>query len=128
MDYKYRVNGENGSFVEYARIEDVPGGETYETIEIIEEVPVVIVPDKVTAIQFLVQLEIEGIPETAIIATINGMFANNLLTEQQKIMALISLKRATFFEHNHPFVSLIGMAFGKNEQQLDDIFINANKI
>ncbi len=76
----------------------------------------------VTAIKFLAQLEFEGITEDAILTLINN------LPNEQKIIAKISYKRATYFERDNPFIDLIGFAFGKTKEQLDDIFISANNL
>lgn len=39
MEFKYRVYGENGDFIEYATLEEIPEGAVYEIIEIIEPSP-----------------------------------------------------------------------------------------
>ena len=87
------------------------------TIQVTENVPAT-----VTAIQFLVQLKLEGINESDILTVINS------LPEPNKTIALISYNRATYFERENPLLLLVGQAFGFNSQKLDEIFINASKI
>lgn len=87
---------------------------------------VVIVPQEVFAIPFLVQLELIGINEGDIIAKIIQLHDLGLLDNEQKIMALISVKRATKFERSHPFIQIIASAFEKTSEEIDQIFINAN--
>jgi hypothetical protein len=85
--------------------------------ELIEEVPT-----EVTAIKFLVQLELEGVTEANILAIINT------LPEPNKTIANVSFKRATFFERDNPLLLLVGQAYGFNSAKLDEIFINADKL
>lgn len=81
-----------------------------------------IVPDKVTAIQFIAQLSFEGISEANIMAVIDT------LNEPDRTVAKVSYNRAVYFERTNPFISLIGQAFNKSEDDLDNIFINASNI
>jgi hypothetical protein len=80
------------------------------------------VPTQITAIKFLVQLQLEGVTEANILAIINT------LPEPNKTIANVSFKRATFFERDNPLLSLVGQAYGFNSTKLDEIFINANKL
>jgi hypothetical protein len=80
------------------------------------------VPTQITAIKFLVQLELEGVTEANILAIINT------LPEPNKTIATVSFKRATFFERDNQLLLLVGQAFGFNSAKLDEIFINANKL
>lgn len=92
------------------------------TPEEIAEANKSIVPEKVTAIQFIAQLSFEGISEQNIMAVIDT------LNEPDRTVAKVSYNRAVYFERANPFISLIGQAFNKSESDLDDIFINASKI
>lgn len=76
----------------------------------------------VTAIQFLTQLELEGITQDAILQVIETLEAPN------NIMARVSFLRATSFDRDSSFISLVGAAFEKTELELNDIFINANNL
>lgn len=100
-------------------------GATQEEIDVYNKS---LVPDKVSAIQFFTQLEFIGITQQMIIDTIEYLFSQGTLTEQQKILALISVMKAVYFERNNMFISLIGQAFNKTEEDLDTIFINASNI
>ena len=81
-----------------------------------------LVPETVTAIQFISQLSFEGITEDLIMTIIDT------LPEPNKTVAKVSYKRAIYFERNNHFISMIGQVFEKTEEQLDQIFINASKI
>ena len=91
-----------------------------------EELPTItvqeIVPEYVTALQFIIQLSLEGISESDIITVINT------LSEPNKTIAKVSFYRATIFERNNPLLLIIGQAFEFDSAKLDEIFINANKI
>lgn len=80
------------------------------------------VPNQVTAIQFISQLEFEGITEEQIMNKINT------LQEPNKTIAKVSYQRAVYFERNHPFIDMVGLVFGKSKNDLDNIFINASKL
>ena len=80
------------------------------------------VPSQISAIKFLVQLELEGVTEANILAIINT------LPEPNKTIATVSFKRATFFERDNLLLLLVGQAFGFNSAKLDEIFINADKL
>jgi len=80
------------------------------------------VPTQITAIKFLVQLELEGVTEANILAIINT------LPEPNKTIATVSFKRATFFERDNQLLLLVGQSYGFNSAKLDEIFINANKL
>jgi hypothetical protein len=80
------------------------------------------VPTQITAIKFLVQLELEGVTEANILAIINT------LPEPSKTIATVSFNRATFFERDNQLLLLVGQAYGFNSTKLDEIFINANKL
>lgn len=98
---------------------------TYEVIDKTEEE---IIADElynsteVSAIKFLIQLELEGVTEANILSIIDT------LPEPNKTIAKVSFKRATIFERTNPLLSLVGQVYGFNEAKLDEIFINANKL
>lgn len=80
------------------------------------------VPGQVNAIQFIAQLSFEGITEEMILQVINT------LPEPSKTIARASFLRAVYFERNNPFIPLIAQAFHKTKEQIDQIFIKANKL
>lgn len=86
------------------------------------------VPEKITAIQFFSQLLLQGITETEIRETIDYKVADEQLPLINGELAKIALRKATVFERNNPFISVIGLAFNKTSEQLDTIFINASKL
>ena len=77
---------------------------------------------EVKSINFLVQLELEGVTEAGILAIIDT------LPEPNRTIARVSFKRATFFERENPLINLVGQAYGFDSNKLDEIFINANKL
>jgi len=77
---------------------------------------------EVKSINFLVQLELEGVTEAGILTIIDT------LPEPNKTIARVSFKRATFFERDNPLLTLVGQAYGFDSNKLDEIFINANKL
>ena len=81
-----------------------------------------VVPTEVKSINFLVQLELEGVTEAGILAIIDT------LPEPNKTIARVSFKRATFFERDNALLLLVGQAYGFDDAKLDEIFINANKL
>ena len=76
----------------------------------------------IDAIRFIAQLSYEGITSDAIMAVIET------LPDEQKIYATASFNRATTFDRDNAFIGLIGQAFGKTSDELDDIFIKASKL
>lgn len=80
------------------------------------------VPTQISAIKFLVQLELEGVTEANILSVINT------LPEPNKTIATVSFKRATYFERDNALLLLVGQAYGFNSTKLDEIFINAEKL
>ena len=77
---------------------------------------------EVKSINFLVQLELEGVTEAGILAIIDT------LPEPNKTIARVSFKRATFFERDNALLLLVGQEYGFDSNKLDEIFINANKL
>lgn len=73
-------------------------------------------------LNFKLQLSIEGITEADILAVIDT------LPEPDKTTATISYYEAGTFARANPFIALIGQAFSKTDDELDTIFIKANKI
>lgn len=105
-----RINWETKEYYEGATPEEI---EAYNKSK---------VPSKVSAIQFIAQLELQGITEAAIMQVIDT------LPEPNKTIARVSYKRAVYFERNNPFISLVGQSFSLSEDEIDQIFINAENI
>jgi hypothetical protein len=82
----------------------------------------ILVPQSVTAIQFLSQLELQGITEANILDIINN------LPSPDNIVAKNSYFRATSFERSNPLLTLVGISYGITEAELDELFINASKL
>lgn len=80
------------------------------------------VPQSVTAIQFLSQLELQGITEANIFAIINNLPSPN------NIVAKNSYLRATSFDRSNPLLAIVGISYGMTDAELDKLFINASKL
>ena len=119
MEIFYKEKQDGTFYGEFHEIKPV-GFITKEELPIIEAEE--LVPAEVTAIQFLTQLELEGITQDAILQVISTLESPN------NIMARVSFLRATSFDRDSPLISLVGAAFEKTELQLDQIFINANNL
>ena len=80
------------------------------------------VPQSVTAIQFLTQMEIQGINEDSILSIINSLPSPN------NILAKNSFFRASNFERSNPLLAIVANNLGLTEVQIDELFINAIKL
>jgi hypothetical protein len=98
------------------------------TQEEIEQAKRLNIPETITAIPFFVQLELMGITESDVINKIETLHQAEILNDQQRVEALVSVRRANIFERNHPFISLIANAFEISQKQVDQIFINGNQL
>lgn len=83
------------------------------------------VPETVTAVKLFGQLLIQGINEASLIAKIDFLVENSIITPLQGDLAKVAIAKATIFERNHPFVTLIGSAF---EIDIDQLFVNADNL
>ncbi|MQP63369.1 hypothetical protein GFJ99_11750 [Flavobacterium sp. LMO6] len=123
----YRVYNDNGGYTEFA---EEPQGVNFEiiykTLEEISDANKPIIPDTISVIPFFVQLELMGITEQDIVDKIIELHQLGILSNKEKIEALISVKRATKFERSHPFIGIVAQAFNISESQVDEIFINGN--
>ena len=121
----YQVQQPNGGVIEYLQ---EPQGQQYTIVQ--REIPeeIIVVPETITAIPFFVQLELMGITESDVINKIETLHQAEILNDQQRVEALVSVRRANIFERNHPFISLIANAFEISQKQVDQIFINGNQL
>ena len=136
---QFYLHDENGNYLETNFYEEKPNNsvEFPPTIEnpehnailnidktewICKNDAVIIIPEKVTDIQFISQLALEGISEDSVISIIET------LPEPNRTIAKVSFERETEFHRNNPLMELVRKAFQMNNEQLDQIFINASKI
>jgi hypothetical protein len=80
------------------------------------------VPQRVSSIQFNVQLALQGISEQTIMTVIDS------LPEPNKTIAKIAYQRATVFERNNQFIELVRLALQMEPEDIDNMFINASQI
>ena len=119
MEIFYKQKADGSYFGEFHEVQ--PQGyitkEELPTIEVSE-----VVPAEVSAIKFLVQLELEGVTESDILTIIDT------LPEPNRTIASVSFKRATTFERDNALLYLVGQAYGFDDSKLDEIFVNASKL
>ena len=121
------LNDSTPQFQQYLIDKDIVGVQYVESTEQeIAEANKPIISDTISVIPFFVQLELMGITEQDIVDKIIELHQLEILSNEQKIEALISVKRATKFERSHPFIGIIAQAFTISEAQVDQIFINGN--
>jgi hypothetical protein len=89
-----------------------------EIIELFKNEP----KNRVTAVQFLHQLSIEKITETAVKKVLNKLKA----TEKAKFT--IIWERSTFFERDSEIVEIIAKGFKLSDEKMNEIFTKAKKL
>jgi hypothetical protein len=120
--YRYKIGNQS---IETGDINTIPQGIPYETFELQVVEDKVQVPETVTAIKLFGQLLIQGINEASLIAKIDFLVANSVITALQGDLAKVAIAKATIFERSHPFVTLIGSAFSID---IDQLFIDADNL
>lgn len=80
------------------------------------------VPESVTAIQFLTQMEIQGISQDEIVNIIDQ------LPNPSNIMAKNSFYRATIFDRSNVLLEAVATKFGITQEEMDILFINASQL
>lgn len=85
------------------------------------------VPLSVSRMGLKIQLLLKGITITDIIDTINSI-PSYMFPQQQKQIAIIKFEEAAFFDRYNADLQLIATLIGLTQDDLDEIFINGNKI
>ena len=80
------------------------------------------VPEKITKLQLKLQLVTQGFD----LSTIENVIAQ--LPEPQRTFALLSWTEATNFYRDNDMIASIGQMFNLSSEQIDNIFIEADKI
>lgn len=88
---------------------------------------VIQVPLSVSRMGLKIQLLLKGITITDIIDTINSI-PSYMFPQQQKQIAIIKFEEAAFFDRYNADLQLIATLIGLTQDDLDEIFINGNKI
>lgn len=81
------------------------------------------VPNEVTRLQFLMALNLIGVKEQNIYD-----FVEMIEDEDTKYLAKLQLKNCLTFNRNNEMLNNMAPAFGLSQEQLDELFINANNI
>ena len=97
------------------------------TAEEIESANKAIVPDTISRMGLKIQLLIKGIEITEIIETINSI-PNFMFPEVAKKIAIIKFEEAAYFDRYNADLQLIATLMGLSQNDLDEIFINGNKL
>jgi len=119
---KYRLLNEDGSWVETSSFSEAKSHGNY--IEVSDDVPIVIVPQVISALRFWLAVYIElNMTEDEIIDSVNQIEDISLRTR-----ILIALKKAQEFERDNSLLNLMTKEFNISDEKLDKIFITGEKI
>ena len=80
------------------------------------------VPEKITKLQLKIQLVKMGFDLQIIENAINA------LPEPQRIIAMLAWTEATNFYRSNEMIAIVGQMFNLTEKQIDELFIEAEKI
>jgi len=97
------------------------------TKEEIEAAKKEIVPISISRMGLKIQLLLKRITITDIVDTINAI-PDYMFPEQQKQIAIIKFEDAAYFDRYNADLQLVATLMGLSQEDLDDIFINGNKI
>ena len=89
----------------------------------LEDIPAVIVPQTIPQMNMRLQLISSGIPIASIYAMINA-----IEDVAQKEMVYSKWEYAVYFHRNDVTLNQMATALGLTQLQVDDLFINGNKI
>lgn len=92
-----------------------------------EENIIITVPESVSRMGLKIQLLLKGITITDIIDTINSI-PSYMFPEQQKQIAIIKFQEAAYFDRYNADLQLVATLVGLSQQDLDEIFIDGNKV
>jgi len=120
--YKKATAGEYGPIATYVPPEPI--------------IPPIVIPSTISDRQFFQQLAIQNIitKDDALNAVKTGFIPTALqsiidpMPEDEKFAAEMLLSGATIFQRNHPLTNAIGQTYGMTSEQIDEFFINANKL
>jgi len=97
------------------------------TPEEIAEANKALVPLSVSRMGLKIQLLLKGVQITDIIETINSI-PSSMFPNVQKQIAIIKFEEAAYFDRYNADLQLVAGLMGLTQEDLDDIFINGNKI
>jgi len=122
------VIDENSNFVK-PKANSIVFTEVIEAItqEDIEAAKKEIVPISVSRMGLKIQLLLKRITITDIVDTINAI-PDYMFPEQQKQIAIIKFEDAAYFDRYNADLQLVATLIGLSQEDLDDIFINGNKV
>ena len=92
------------------------------TAEEIEAISIETVPEKITKLQLKIQLVKMGFDLQIIEDAIKQ------LPEPQRIIAMLAWTEATNFYRSNEMISIVGQMFNLTSEQIDELFIEADKI
>jgi hypothetical protein len=97
------------------------------TPEEIAEANKALVPLSVSRMGLKIQLLLKGIEIVDIIETINSI-PSSMFPDVQKQIAIIKFEEAAYFDRYNADLQLVAVLMGLTQEDLDDIFINGNKV
>jgi hypothetical protein len=115
----YQVKQPNGGVIEFL---EEPQGQEYTIIE--REIPeeITVVPESISQMKLRKQLILSGISISAIDALIQQ------LPQPNRDLIFTMWEYAVVFDRTNPELNAMAEMLGISQQQLDEIFINANKL
>lgn len=87
-----------------------------------------LVPEKITAMQFFKKLLINGITKALILTTAEQMLNDNYIDQFQYDLIELFLTNATIIERKAYEMDLFKSAFNLTNEQLDQLFIEADQL
>jgi len=86
-----------------------------------------LVPTTITRMALKIQLLLKGIEISEIMTTINSI-PSSMFPDVAKKIAIIKFDEAAYFDRYNADLQLVATLMGLSQTDLDDIFINGNKL
>lgn len=86
-----------------------------------------VVPVLISRMGLKIQLLLKGIEIADIIEAINSI-PSSMFAEVEKQIAIIKFEEAAYFDRYNADLNLVAVLMGLSQEDLDDIFINVNKV
>lgn len=97
------------------------------TSEEIDEANKVLVPETLHRMGLKIQLLLRGIEIAEIIDAINSI-PDSMFPKVEKQIAIIKFEEAAYFDRYNADLNLVAVMMGLTQDDLDEIFINGNKV
>ena len=97
------------------------------TQEEIDETKKYLVPETLHRMGLKIQLLLKGIEISEIIDAINSI-PDSMFPQVEKQIAIIKFEEAAYFDRYNADLNLVAVMMGLTQDDLDEIFINGNKV